>query len=85
MSYRVQFTSSAARQGDRLADEVHARLDRKILQLQVNPRPTGVVKLAGGDDLYRVRVGNYRIIYRVHDDILLILVIKIGHRRDAYR
>ncbi len=85
MRYRGQFTSSAARQGDRLADAVRARLDSKILHLQVNPRPPGVVKLAGTDDLYWVRVGNYRIIYRVYDDVLLVLIVKIAHRRDAYR
>ena len=45
----------------------------------------GVVKLAGEEDLYRIRVGDYRIIYSIQDDQLLILVVKIGHRKDVYR
>jgi len=53
--------------------------------LAENPRPHGVRKLAGVEGVYRVRVGNYRMIYRVEDDELLVLVLKIGHRRDVYK
>jgi mRNA interferase RelE/StbE len=50
-----------------------------------NPRPPGVEKLAGTEDLYRVRVGDYRIICQIQDEVLLVLAAKIGHRREIYR
>ncbi len=53
--------------------------------LAVNPRPKGVKKLSGLDDLYRIRVGDYRIVYQIHDDRLIVLVVRIGHRKDVYR
>lgn len=51
----------------------------------MEPRPAGMVKLAGEEELYRVRVGDYRIIYTIQDDQLLVLVVTIAHRREAYR
>ncbi|HEX6573503.1 MAG TPA: type II toxin-antitoxin system RelE/ParE family toxin, partial [Gemmatimonadaceae bacterium] len=53
--------------------------------LAVDPRPHGAVKLSGDEDLYRIRTGDYRIIYSVVDRVLTILVIAIGHRREVYR
>jgi len=58
---------------------------RKIQTLATDPRPTGSVKLRGSDSLYRLRHADYRIIYRVDDGVLTILIIKIGHRREIYR
>ena len=56
-----------------------------ITGLAQNPRPPGSLKMHGGDDLYRIRVGDYRIIYEIRDAILLVVVVKIGDRRDIYR
>jgi mRNA interferase RelE/StbE len=56
-----------------------------IDSLQVNPRPSGVVKLKGQEDKYRVRVDRYRILYIVRDEILTVTVVAVGHRRDVYR
>ncbi len=53
--------------------------------LAKNPRPPGCVKLQGGDDLYRVRVGDYRVVYTIQDTVLVVLVVEAGHRRDIYR
>jgi mRNA interferase RelE/StbE len=53
--------------------------------LENNPRPPGCVKLQGGDELYRVRVGDYRILYEVQDAVLVVLVVQIGHRGEIYR
>ena len=50
-----------------------------------NPRPQGCVKLTGEESLYRIRVGEYRIIYQIQDAVLLVLIISIGHRREVYR
>ena len=56
-----------------------------IDSLQVNPRPSGVVKLKGEEDKYRVRVGRYRILYTIRDEVLTVTVVAVGHRRDVYR
>jgi mRNA interferase RelE/StbE len=61
------------------------RISAKIDSLKTNPRPSGVEKLSGEEDLYRVRVGDYRILYQIHDRILLVLILRIGHRQDVYR
>jgi len=61
------------------------RVSRKIDALAQDPRPAGVKKLEGEADVYRVRAGNFRIIYRIEDRKLLILVLLVGDRRDVYR
>ena len=61
------------------------RIGKKIDSLAENPRPPGVEKLSGREDSYRVRVGDYRIIYRIHDKVLLIVIVEVGHRREVYR
>ena len=50
-----------------------------------HPRPSQAKKLAGGDGEWRVRTGDYRIVYEIHDDVLLVLVVAVGHRRDIYQ
>lgn len=61
------------------------RLEKAIDALAVTPRPSGCTKLAGAAGRYRIRVGDYRIIYEVRDRVLLVLVLDAGHRRDIYR
>ena len=85
MSYRVDFAKQAAKQLKALSPQEQQRIKSKIDALVDSPRPDAVVKLSGEDDLYRIRVGDYRIIYRIQDNHLLILVLKIGHRRDVYQ
>jgi mRNA interferase RelE/StbE len=85
MKYRVDITPTARRQLADLPRSVRRRIDEKILALAANPRPRGSVKLAGSEDVYRVRVGDYRILYTIRDEVLLVVVVKIGHRRDVYR
>ena len=57
----------------------------KIDELAENPRPAGLKKLKGPAGFLRIRVGDYRVIYCVHDDVLIVLVVRIAHRREAYR
>jgi mRNA interferase RelE/StbE len=57
----------------------------RIHNLGLNPRPVGTTKLQGSDDLYRIRYGDYRIIYRIEKARLVVVIIKIGHRKDVYR
>jgi mRNA interferase RelE/StbE len=85
MTYRIEFVKQAAKQFKALPTQEQQRLQYKIDALEIEPRPSGVVKLAGEEDLYRIRVGDYRIIYRIQDNQFLILVVKIGHRREVYR
>ena len=61
------------------------KIVQKIDSLALNPRPPGVEKRAGRDNRYRVRNGDYRIIYEIYDQVLLVLVVRIGHRREVYR
>ena len=61
------------------------RLREAIDALAENPRAPGNVKLQGESELYRVRVGDYRIVYQIQDAVLVVLVVQIGHRREIYR
>ncbi len=83
--YRIELTSAALRDLKALPKNVLQRVDRRILSLADNPRPRGSEKLKGEENLYRVRVGEYRIIYRVEEEGPLIRVIRIRHRGDVYR
>ena len=83
--YRVHFAGRAERAFRKLSPEVQRRLDPAILALADQPRPPGCLKLSGQDSLWRIRVGDYRIVYQIQDEILLILVVNVGHRREIYR
>ena len=84
MSYRVVLADRAEKELDALDRHVRGRVLTAILRLAENPyQATNVKSLSSG--FYRLRVGDYRVIYEVKDDILAILVIKVGHRREVYR
>ena len=87
MTYTVRFLPSAAKELRRLPEEARRRVGRAIDGLVEDPRPQGFKKLAGPGGIVRIRVGDYRVLYRVDDDIavLEVLVVKIGNRRDVYR
>lgn len=85
MAYQIEFSRQADRQFRNLSSQIQQRLKPKIDSLATTPRPHGSEKLSGADQLYRLRVGDYRIIYAVEDDRVLVLVVKVGHRRDVYR
>ena len=85
MTYRIEFKPSALKSLKKLSKDVQRRIGVKIDSLSENPRTPGVEKLSGKHDLYRVKVGNYRIVYTIYDDKLLVLVVEIGHRREIYQ
>ncbi len=85
MSYEVKFSKGAKKQFRKLPLDVQQRIQTKINDLAIEPRPNGVKKLQGDDNSYRLRVGDYRVIYEVVDDVLIVTVIKIGHRSDIYK
>ena len=84
MKYAIEIRASALRGMKRFPKDVLIRVDARITSLADNPRPHGVSKLAGFQDRYRVRVGDCRVIYEIHDDVLLVLVVRVAHRREAY-
>jgi len=61
------------------------RVDAAILALADNPRPAGCVKLSGLSDLWRIRVGDYRVVYEIRDRQLIVLIVGVAHRREIYR
>ena len=83
--YQIVFARTARKELEILDNELIRRILRKIESLTANPRPPGCEKLKGRENLWRVRVGDYRIIYAVFDNNLLIDIILIRHRKDAYR
>jgi mRNA interferase RelE/StbE len=85
VAYEVRLKPSAERKLRKLPRDAQQRIARRLDGFAAEPRPSGCERLSGLDDLYRVRVGDYRIVYEIEDDILVVLVITIGHRRDVYR
>ncbi len=83
--YTVFLKPSVQRALKKITAPALKRIARAIDSLSANPRPSGVTALQGDPGLLRIRVGDYRIIYTVHDDVLTVLVVTIGHRRDVYR
>jgi mRNA interferase RelE/StbE len=85
LAYSVEILPSAAADLAALPLPIRRRLSRRIDALARNPRPPGAKLLHGGERLYRIRAGDYRILYRVEDRRLIVLVVKLGHRREIYR
>jgi mRNA interferase RelE/StbE len=85
-AYSLAVKSSAAKELQGVSDKLTlSRLIEKIRSLATQPGPSGSEKLAGRSNLYRVRQGNYRVIYSVDDQSRVVDVVKVGHRRDVYR
>ena len=86
MSHRVEIRPAARRFLKKLRDDdLLRRITAALRELESNPRPVGSEKMAGPDDLHRIRIGDYRVVYQIHDQVLLVLIIRIGNRREVYR
>ena len=83
-SYSSEWKRSAAQELKKLPREVVGRIMKAVEQLATEPYPSGVRKLVGAEHTYRIRVGNYRIIYSVMASALIIEIIRVGHRGDIY-
>ena len=81
--YQIRITKTAQKQLDKLRDPIAADLINTILHLATNPRPSGCKRLKGRDG-YRIRKGDFRIIYDIYDKILTIEIIAVGDRKDIY-
>ena len=84
-SFRIEVSATAEKQLRRLRREDQIRVLQAIRPLATEPTPQGSRKIRGYDDVFRIRVGVYRILYRVSGRHLLIIILKIGHRREIYR
>ncbi|BDI18821.1 translation repressor RelE [Nostoc cf. commune SO-36] len=84
MSYKVEILKGALKQLKKLSPELQERIQVKIDDLAIEPRPNGVKKLKGKENVYRIRLGEYRIIYDIFDDILVVNVVEVGHRNKVY-
>ena len=82
--YKIEITASAEKSLKKIPKIDLIKVIKVIQKLSIDPKPPGSRKLAGEDDVFRVRQGNYRIIYEVEGKKLLILVLKIGHRKEIY-
>ena len=85
MPYAVEFVATAREAFDALPRPVQIRVGRAIDRLAENPRPRGAKVLQGKKGLLRVRVGDYRVLYQIVKERLVVLVVKVGHRREVYR
>jgi mRNA interferase RelE/StbE len=85
LKYRIEFKRSAAKALKKVPKRDRKRIRGKIDSLSDSLPDPGITKMKGDNPFHRIRVGDYRIIYEIKDEILLILVLKIGHRKDIYR
>jgi len=85
VTYRITLAPPAARQLRKFDAQVRLRIQAALELLATEPRPPAAIRLVGGSGEWRVRTGDYRIIYEIEDDQLLVLVLRVGHRRDVYR
>jgi len=84
-SYQIEWRKSTKRDLKAIAPAQVVRIVEAVGKLADEPRPSGCTKLTGSDCAYRIRIGDYRVIYEIYDGKLLIEVIKAAHRKDIYR
>ena len=85
MTYLIEFKTSAQKELSKLHVTDYEKLVKTIFKLSEDPRPTGCKKLQGAKHLYRIRVGNFRVIYEIKDAVLTIVIIKVGDRKNIYK
>ena len=85
MRYEIIIKPSAEKALDLLSKPIRTRVIEVLEELCDQPRPPGCVKLSGEENIWRIRVGEWRIVYEIHDRRLVVLVVRIGHRKDIYR
>lgn len=82
--YRIVFSRPASKSFEGLTTELQRRIGTEIDGLRIDLRPHGCEKLKGREDQYRIRVGDYRVVYTIEDERLVVLVLQIGNRRNVY-
>lgn len=84
MAHSIRIKTSAKKEIRGLQKDTRKRIIGAVRKLRSTPRPVGCKKLKGSNE-YRIRVGDYRVIYEIQDDVLIVLLVKVGHRREVYR
>lgn len=82
--YKIKFKTSAAKEFRELSPPLKQRVQIAINTLKENPYPAGSIKLKGSDNLFRLRVGDYRIVYQIDAGVKIVLITRVRHRRDVY-
>ncbi len=85
MLYQILIDPAAVREIKKLDPRVRRLVGEAITALAENPRPQGVRKLTGSTNAYRIRVGDHRILYKIADEVLQVVIVKVGNRKDVYR
>lgn len=85
MPYRIEFLADAKKDLTALPMKIQKQVSKKIDALTINPRPSQCIKLTTPGDFYRIRSGDYRIVYTIKDEVLIVLVVRVAHRREVYR
>jgi mRNA interferase RelE/StbE len=83
--YQIKWTNSAKKELRKLDKNIIPRLISAVEELAKNPYPQGVKKLVNSENNYRIRVGDYRIIYEIKSSVLIIYIIKVGNRQSVYK
>lgn len=84
-SYRIEWKSSARKELRKLPPQTIRKIVEAIESLAENPHPPNCRKLVGSEHTWRIRIGNYRVIYNIYASILIIEIVRVAHRKDAYR
>jgi mRNA interferase RelE/StbE len=82
--YEITVSKSASRELFKLPSKTNSKIVKVILTLAAEPRPQGSKKLKGGSNNWRIRIGDYRVIYNIDDEVLIVDIRKVGHRKDIY-
>ena len=85
MAYRIEVKPQAEKALARIPNPHRRRIAKAIDGLARHPRPSGCVKPAGAEDAYRLRLGDYRIVYEIMDKVLIVTIVRVAHRKDVYR
>jgi mRNA interferase RelE/StbE len=85
MSFKLEYKSSVKKELRKLAHADRVAIIQKVELLKDEPKPEGSAKLMGSRDLFRIRHGDYRVVYQIQKHVLLIIIIRIGHRKDIYK
>jgi len=85
VTYRIEFKRSAKKELAAVDPSMRQRIANAIDALASDPRPAGCTKMAGFEQAWRIRIGDYRVVYEITDEVLLVLVVAVAHRREVYR
>lgn len=85
MVYNIEFKPSALKSLKHFPKRDLLRIKKKIIDLSMNPPDLATTKMKGNNSFHKVRIGNYRILYEIHEQRLVVVIIKIGHRKDEYK